>query len=208
MASIQKKPDGRWRGRYRDEAGNEHARHFARQRDAKVWLDEVTTSVVSGTYVEPKIALTTVREWSEIWLKGYENNRPSTVRQARTHLKRINEAFGGRALKSVRPSEVKAWTAKLSAEGLADSTVYALHSRMGQLFSDAVHDGLLPKSPLSRRTAPKAGKQRPYGSSPTSGPAGSRRTVWSTTSVKRGWRSRACPRDSDSTISGTILPRC
>ncbi|MFP3579445.1 site-specific integrase [Arthrobacter sp. SIMBA_036] len=33
---------------------------------------------------------------------------------------------------------------------------------MGQLFSDAVHDGLLPKSPLSRRTAPKAGKQRPY----------------------------------------------
>jgi integrase len=33
---------------------------------------------------------------------------------------------------------------------------------MGQLFSDAVHDGLLPKSPLSRRTAPKAGEQRPY----------------------------------------------
>ncbi|WP_223883922.1 site-specific integrase [Pseudarthrobacter sp. BIM B-2242] len=75
---------------------------------------------------------------------------------------RINAAFGHRALKSVRPSEVKAWTAKLSDEGLADSTVYALHSRMGQLFSDAVHDGLLPKSPLSRRTAPKAGEQRPY----------------------------------------------
>jgi integrase len=74
----------------------------------------------------------------------------------------IDEAFGHRALKSVRPSEVKAWTAKLSDEGLTDSTIYALHSRMGQLLSDAVHDGLLPKSPLSRRTAPKAGEQRPY----------------------------------------------
>jgi integrase len=162
MASIQKRDNGSWWARYRDDAGKEHARHFPRKTDAQRWLDEVTASVVAGTYVDPKAALTTVRQWSEIWLQGYENNRPSTVRQARTHLKRINETFGGRALKSVRPSEVKAWTVKLSAEGLADSTVYALHSRMGQLFSDAVHDGLLPKSPLSRRTAPKAGKQRPY----------------------------------------------
>lgn len=133
MASSQKRENGSWRARYRDEAGKEHARHFSRKIDAKRWLDEVTASVVAGTYVDPKTALTTVREWSEIWLKGYENNRPATVRQARTHLKRINEVFGNRALKSVRPSEVKAWTAKLSAEGLADSTVYALHSRMGQL---------------------------------------------------------------------------
>lgn len=103
-----------------------------------------------------------MRQWSVVCLKGYEINRPATVRQARTHLKRINDVFGDRILKSVRPSEVKAWTAKLSAEGLADSTVYALHSRLVQLFLDAVHDGLLPKSPLSRRTAPKAGKQRAY----------------------------------------------
>ncbi|WP_284976080.1 site-specific integrase [Arthrobacter sp. efr-133-TYG-104] len=112
--------------------------------------------------MDPKTALTTVSQWSEMWLKGYENHRPSTVRQAKTHLKRINAVFGDRTLRSVRPSEVKAWTAKLSGEGLADSTVYALHSRLGQLFGDAVHDGLLPKSPLSRRTAPKAGRQRTY----------------------------------------------
>ncbi|MDQ6752718.1 MAG: site-specific integrase, partial [Actinomycetota bacterium] len=30
------------------------------------------------------------------------------------------------------------------------------------VFSDAVHDGLIPKSPVSRRTSPGAGKQRPY----------------------------------------------
>ncbi|MCD4850091.1 site-specific integrase [Arthrobacter sp. AK01] len=170
MPSVKKRPDGRWRARYRDEVGKEHARHFPRKIDAQRWLDEVTASVVSGTYVDPKTALTTVQEWSVIWLRGYENNRPSTVRQARTHLKRINAAFGSRALKSVRPSEVKTWTARLSDAGLADSTVYALHSRLGQLFSDAVHDGLLPKSPVSRRTAspvsrrtaPRAGKQRAY----------------------------------------------
>lgn len=162
MASIQKRPDGSWRARYRDHAGKEHSKHFTRKIDGQRWLDEVTATIVTGTYVDPKATQTTLRQWSEVWLRGYENNRSSTVRQARTHLKRINDVFGARALNSIRPSEVKAWTASLSAEGLADSTVYALHSRLGQLFADAVHDGLLPKSPLSRRTAPKAGKQRPY----------------------------------------------
>lgn len=162
MASIKKRENGSWRARYRDAADKEHARHFPRKIDAQKWLDEVTASVLTGTYVDPKTALTTMEQWSKTWLRGYANNRPSTVRQARTHIKRINRAFGRRALNSVRPSEVKAWTAKLRAEGLADSTVYALHSRLGQLYSDAVHDGLLAKSPASRRTAPKAGKQRPY----------------------------------------------
>lgn len=107
-ASIQKRPDGRWRARYRDQAGKEHARHFARRIDGKKWLDEVMTTVVTGTYVDPKTAQTTLQQWSEVWLRGYENNRPATVRQARTHLKRINEAFGPRALNSIRPFEVKA----------------------------------------------------------------------------------------------------
>jgi integrase len=162
MASIKKRPDGRWRARYRDAAGKEHARHFARKIDGQRWLDEVTTSVVTGMYVDPKTAKTTVTDWCATWLRGYENKRPSTVRQARSHLKHITAAFGRKALADVRPSEVRAWTARLKAEGYADSTVYALHARLSHIFADAVHDGLVPKSPVSRRTSPGAGKQRPY----------------------------------------------
>jgi integrase len=57
---------------------------------------------------------------------------------------------------------VKAWTAELKAEGLAPSYVYALHSRLSQVMSDAVHDGILARNPCSRRTSPGAGSQRPY----------------------------------------------
>ena len=53
MASIQKRPDGRYRARYRDEAEKEHSRHFKRKSDAQRWLDEVTASVVRGDYVAP-----------------------------------------------------------------------------------------------------------------------------------------------------------
>jgi integrase len=162
MASIKKRPNGQWRARYRDDAGKEHARHFGRRVDAQKWLDDQTAKLVAGTHVAPRQARTTVGEWSDTWLDGYRSNRKSTVRQAEVHLARIRRAFGGMPLGAVRPSHVRTWLAQLTAEGLADSYVYALHARLAQLYADAVHDGLVPRSPCSRRTSPKAGKQRAY----------------------------------------------
>lgn len=53
MASIKQRPDGSWRARYRDEAHRELSRHFDTKRDAQRWLDEVTTSVITGTLCRP-----------------------------------------------------------------------------------------------------------------------------------------------------------
>jgi integrase len=162
MASIRKRSDGKYRARYRDDSGKEHAGHFARKVDAQHWLDEQTTKLVSGTHVTPRQARTTVGEWCDIWLEGYRNNRASTVRQAEVHIARIKPAFGHMKLGAVRPSHVRTWTAQLLAEGLSESYTYALHARLAQLYADAVHDGLVARSPCSRRTSPTAGKQRAY----------------------------------------------
>ena len=118
--------------------------------------------MVSGAWVDPRAAKITVGEWCRTWLTGYGTRKPRTVRQAEVHIAKITEAFGARRLDSIRPSEVKSWTAALHAEGLADSYIYASHARLAQVLSDAVHDGVLTRSPVSRRTSPKAGKQRPY----------------------------------------------
>ncbi|WP_228266659.1 tyrosine-type recombinase/integrase [Ornithinimicrobium ciconiae] len=161
MASIQKRPDGVWRARYRDDAGKEHARHFQRKVDAQRWLDEVTTSVVTGTYVDPKTAKLTVGEWCDLWLVGYGTRRASTVRQATVHVKVIKEHFGTTRLSAVKPSDVKSWTVQLR-QTYAPSTTYAIYRRLAQVMGDAVHDGIIPRSPCSRRTAPAQGQQRPY----------------------------------------------
>jgi integrase len=42
------------------------------------------------------------------------------------------------------------------------SYVYALHSRLSQILSDAVHDGVLGRNPCSRRTSPPMGKAKMY----------------------------------------------
>lgn len=162
MASITKRENGKYRARYRDAAGKEHARHFPRKVDARRWLDEVTTAVVTGAYVDPKTARTTVGDWCTTWLAGYQGNRASTVRQAEVHIAKIREAFDAVRVGDLKPSQVKAWCSRLKADGYADSTVYALHARLSQIMADAVHDGVIPRNPCSRRTSPPMGKQRPY----------------------------------------------
>ena len=132
----------RWRARYVDDAGREHTRAFDRKVDAQRWLAGVSASIVRGDYIDPKLARMTVDAWCELWLSGYRTRRKSTVRQAEVHLKIIKQAFGVMPLSAVKPSQVKAWTSQLKAEGRADSYVYALHSRLSQLMNDAVHDGV------------------------------------------------------------------
>lgn len=161
MANIEKRPNGVWRARYYDSAGRQHARHFKRRVDAKKWLDEVTASVVTGSYVEPKVARTTVSDWCDSWLIGYGTRRRSTVRQAGVHVNVIKAHFGATPLSAVKPSDVKAWTVVL-AERYAPSTTYATYRRFAQIMGDAVHDGIIARSPCSRRTSPPQARQRPY----------------------------------------------
>ena len=154
----------RYRARYRDAAGRMWSKSFAdkKKRDAQLWLDAQTASLMAGTHVDPRSARTTVADWCDQWIAGYGTNRASTVRQARVHIKLIKAQFGARALGDVKPSDVKRWTAKMKADGKADSTVYATYRRLAQIMGDAAHDGLIPRSPCSRKTSPGAAAQRPY----------------------------------------------
>lgn len=165
MASIEKRTRNgrvRWYARYRDADDKQRTKTFDRKVDAERFMTTVGADLLRGAYIAPENAKTTVEQWCETWVDGYGTRRTSTVRQARVHIAVIVEHFATMPLGSVRPSHVKGWTAKLRAEGRADSYVYALHSRLAQVMSDAVHDGIIARSPCSRRTSPGQGKQRAY----------------------------------------------
>ncbi|MGH8862601.1 MAG: hypothetical protein ACRDVG_15440 [Jatrophihabitantaceae bacterium] len=90
MANIAKRPDGRWRARYRDPSGAEHSRHFVRKVDAQRWLDVVTTAVTTGTYTDPRRSRITVAEWATRWLATNVDLKATTLRgyegMLRTHV--------------------------------------------------------------------------------------------------------------------------
>jgi integrase len=162
VGSVQKTSNGRYRARYRDSSGQEHLKRFKLKRDAQRWLDQETSKLERGDWVPPRDAQMTVNQWCQTWLQTYGTRKRSTVRQAEVHVDRIIEEFGPRRLDSIRPSDIGKWTTRLKEDGYTDSYTYALHARLAQIFSDAVHDRVLGRSPTSRRTAPRTGSQRLY----------------------------------------------
>lgn len=160
MGSVTKQENGRYRARYRDAQGKEHLRRFAKSLEARAWVKTQEAAVVRGDHVDRKTAQTTVSAWVSTWLEGYATRRPGTVRQAEVHARVIVAEWGERRLGDVRPSEVNGWVARLG-ERYADSTRYAIYRRFAQIMGDAVADGLIPRSPCSRKTSPPQGKQRP-----------------------------------------------
>jgi integrase len=159
MASIARRQDGRWRARYRDTGGKEHSHHFKRKIDAQRWLDEVTTAVTTGMYVDPGRCRITVGEWSRRWLDTKVDLKPST--KARYDgLLRVNVLPRWRdvRLADVTHEGVAAWVAELSASGLAAATVRQAHRVLSLTFSLAVRDGRLARNPADHVPLPRAVK--------------------------------------------------
>lgn len=159
MASIAKRPDGRWRARYRDGAGEEHSRHFKRKLDAQRWLDDVTTAVTTGLYVDPGRSRVTVGDWARRWLDTKVDLKPST-RARYEGLLRVNvlPRWGDTRLADVTHESVAARVAELSGSGLSAATVRQAHRVLSLAFSLAVRDNRLARNPADHVPLPRAAK--------------------------------------------------
>ena len=153
MASIKRQPSGVWRARYRDDAGREHARHFARKVDGQRWLDETTASIVTGVYVDPKAGSATVGEYAVQW-QAAQVWRRATAKRVGTDLRvHILPVLGDRAVSAVRPSDIQGLVKGLSAT-LAPSSVKVTYSTVRSLFKAAVDDRVIASSPCVRVKLP------------------------------------------------------
>ena len=165
MANLQKRPDGRWRARYRDVGGRQHAKHFDRKVDAQRWLDEVTASVVTGQYVDPKAGRILFRSYAEQW-RAAQVHRRSSADHVETMLRRhAYPTLGERQMSSILPSEVQAWVKRLSTgdsgrKPLAPSTVGVVHGIVSAIFKAAVRDRRVMANPCEGTKLPTVEKRR------------------------------------------------
>lgn len=150
MASVAKRDNGKWRARYRDAAGKEHARHFNRKADAQRWLDEVTTSIVTGRYVDPRAGAMTFRawflEWSgrQVWTDG---TLDAATRAA------LSTTFVDIPLGKITPAHVEEWLKAMTLpsgarkEGLAPSTRAMRLNYVKMTFAAAVRAKKIAEDP-------------------------------------------------------------
>lgn len=158
MASIQKRETGRWRARYRDDAGKEHARHFARKVDAQRWLDAVTASVVRGDYVDPAAGKVTVESYAKRW-ESVQVSSEGTARIVDNALRlHLIPALGTHRIAAVRRSDVQGFVKQLEAKGLAAGSVRNVYDVTAQVFGSAVDDRVIPASPCRKIALPREDK--------------------------------------------------
>jgi hypothetical protein len=153
LANIQKRPNGKWRARYRDLDGKEHARHFERKLDAQRWLDEVTASMVTGQYVDPRAGRVTFEKYAERWqgsLIASEAGERITDNALRLHLV---PALGARSLAAIRRNDIQVLFKHLSDQ-LAPGSVRNVYDVLVRVMTAAVDDKVIASSPCRRITLP------------------------------------------------------
>ncbi|MGC9478243.1 tyrosine-type recombinase/integrase [Streptomyces sp. WG4] len=153
MANIQKRPNGKWRARYRDLDGKEHARHFERKLDAQRWLDEVTASMVTGQYVDPRAGRVTFEKYAEKWegsLIASEAGERITDNALRLHLV---PALGARSMAAIRRNDIQVLFKHLSDQ-LGPGSVRNVYDVLVRVMTAAVDDKVIASSPCRRITLP------------------------------------------------------
>ncbi len=148
MGNIARRPDGRWRARYRDAAGREHARHFTRKVDAQKWLDTITTAVGTGTYLDLAAAGMTVAEWAPRWLETKTNLKATTRAAYEVLLKHhVLPSWGTHRFADVTHEGVGHWIGELQNKELSASTIRQTYRVLSLMLDLAVRDGRLARNP-------------------------------------------------------------
>jgi integrase len=160
--NVARRPNGKWRARYRDASGREHSRHFDRKLDATRWLASVEMARARGEWIDPALARVRVGDWAVTWLAGQVQLKPSTRARYELALQRhVLPAWEHAPLSSVSYADVCRWVTELSALGLAPATVRYAHRVFSLLLTHAVRDGRLARNPAEGVRLPRVPKSEP-----------------------------------------------
>jgi hypothetical protein len=149
-----------YRARYRDPAGREHAKVFARKADAQRFLTEMENHKLKGTWTDPALGRVLFRDWLGEWWATTTNLRPTTRERNETLLRRYAlPRFGDVALVAISQRDVRAWVAELSGRGLAPATVQKAYQLLGKVMGAAVDAGMVMQTPCRRVPLPKVERE-------------------------------------------------
>lgn len=136
----------RWRAWYADDTGKEPTRHFERKADAQRWLDEVTASMVTGQYVDPRAGKVTLRDYAAEWQDhqvGGEGSARIVDNALRLH---ILPQLGDRAIGAFRRTYVQGFIKRLEDRGLSAGHIANIYDVLRRVFAAAVLDKVIAET--------------------------------------------------------------
>jgi integrase len=146
----------RWRARYVDDTGHEHAKGFARKTEAQAWLDEQAAALVTGTYVAPAAGRVTVGDVYASWSSSQAHIAVTTAAtRASAWGHRVAPVWAHVPVVEVKTSAVRSWVAAMVAEGVSVPSVENAFGLLRQILGAAVEDRRIPRNPCEGVKLPK-----------------------------------------------------
>ncbi|MGW5388287.1 tyrosine-type recombinase/integrase [Nocardia sp. NPDC003963] len=147
----------RWRARYVDPNGVERSQSFDTKAEAQRWLDsDVTTKVVTGTWVDPDRSGVLFSVVAEKWYVTKKFRKPKTVAGYRSLLDTlVLPQWGSTPLRDIDFEDIQDWVVNLSesgsarfkGQGLSASRVIQAYQVLGQVLRFAVKSKRLASNP-------------------------------------------------------------
>jgi integrase len=154
----------RWRARYVDDNGKEHAKGFSRKADAQNWLNRQVSDQVTGTWTDPALSGVTFGVIAERWMSTKVTRAPKTVAGYRSLLDTVVlSRWKDVPLREVQFDDLQVWITSLSVDGsvrfeskgLSASRVRQAHQLIGAVLKFAVKAKHLPASPADGVDLPR-----------------------------------------------------
>ena len=159
----------RWRARYVDEDGREHAKGFRTKVAAQAWLNGVVAAQETGSYIDPAKGRVTFARFYEVWSK-----RQVWVSGTKhsSDLAANSVTFGDVPFSELRASHLETWVKQMQDNGLEPTTVRTRFAYVRNAISAAVRDRVLARDVAQRVPLPRTRKASAAMSIPTAGEVG------------------------------------
>jgi integrase len=163
MAQVTRNSrDGRWIARWRDPAGHQRKKSFARKVDAQRWLDQALSDLHRGRYIDPVGAKAKTGDYADRWASGLAHLKVSTATRYRGIVRvHIVPRWGTWPLGKITLSDVNLWIADLDAAGLRPGSVRQTHRVFSLILDTAVADGRIARNPAAGAKLPRRVRNEP-----------------------------------------------
>ncbi|WP_433600748.1 tyrosine-type recombinase/integrase [Nocardia sp. CA-135953] len=161
VPSAQHGRGRRWRARYVDDDGQEHAKAFVRKTDAQSWLDSATSSLVAGTHVAPSAGQNTIGHIGPTWLDSQPHLKDTTDSTRRiTWRVHVEPRWGTTAVRDVRTGQIRAWVAEMMAANVGVPTIENAVGILRMVLETMVEHRQLPRNPCTGVKLPRRKHKR------------------------------------------------
>jgi integrase len=147
----------RYKVRYIDPDGKERSKSYPdkKLKDARAFLAKVETEKLTGDYINPEAGKTTLREYSDNWLKGQSQDE-SSQRTMRSKLeKQVYPFLGTRSLSTISAATIRDWLSWMNGNNVSESHKAQVFDLLSAVLSSAMDEKKIRTNPCKAKGVKK-----------------------------------------------------